>query len=223
MCFNAEASFLGAAVAGGVGVAALTQVRQRRELLWAALPLAFAAHQLLEGLTWLAVDGRPRANLDGLSVRLWVLYAWALLPLWVPLGARALEPDERRRRWMLPFVVLGAADLAYMGFLALQPTVQVVVTDGDLDYLLPVDHGAFMLTPYVVTTCVTPLLSSYRWVRAFAAANLVALSASTVLEAKDFTSVWCLFAAVLSFLVLVHLRAQRRLELGAPAGAAAPA
>jgi hypothetical protein len=47
MCFSASANFVGSGVLGGGGVATLTRVKHRRELLFAALPTLFAIHQFI--------------------------------------------------------------------------------------------------------------------------------------------------------------------------------
>ena len=219
MCFSAEASFVGAAVVGGVGVATLSQVRKPRELVYGTLPLAFAVHQFLEGVTWVRLHDRPTAVLDDWPVRLWVIYAWALLPLWVPLGVWLIETDARRKRWLLALIAVGAIDLAYMATGAFQLDISVRVVSSELDYVLPYPAPVLLAIPYILTTCVAPLLSSFRWVRAFGAANIVALSAAAWIQSRDFSSIWCTFAAFLSVLILLHFREQRRrgAEIGAPA------
>ena len=58
MCFSASANFVGSAVLGAIGVATLTEVKHRRELLFAAMPLLFALHQFTEGFVWLGLDGK---------------------------------------------------------------------------------------------------------------------------------------------------------------------
>ena len=222
MCFNATASFVGAGVVGAVGVATLTQVRERREVPYAVLPLAFAAHQTLEGLTWLELDGRSGATFDSWVVRLWVLYAWALLPPWLPFAVRSLEPDPRRRRWLLGFLGIGLATFAVLLWAALQPELVVENVDGNLDYVLPISNGVWLAAPYVLCTCIAPMVSSYRWVQVFGVANLVAVVTAALIEAHDFASIWCTFAAFLSVLVLVHFWTLRRGEAtaGAPAALA---
>ena len=220
MCFNATASFVGAAVVGGVGVATLTQVRERRELPYALLPMAFAAHQLLEGFTWLELDGRSGASLDTWAVRLWVIYAWALLPPWLPWAVRCLEPDARRRRLLAGFLGVGLATFAVLLYNALQPTVEVINVSNNLDYVLPTRYGVLLGIPYVLCTCFAPMLSSWRWVRWFGAANLAAVGTAVLLESRDFASIWCTFAAFLSSLILVHFWTLRRDEAGAAVEAA---
>ncbi|KAA0233529.1 MAG: hypothetical protein JJLCMIEE_02419 [Acidimicrobiales bacterium] len=216
MCFSAEASFVGAAVVGVVGVATLTQVDEPKEVVYGSLPLAFAFHQLLEGMTWVQLDGSNEAALSGWWVHLWVIYAWALLPLWVPFGIWLIEPVARRRRWLFAFVLVGAATLGVMMFGALQQAIEVRVVESNLDYELPFSNALLLAIPYVLTTCGSGLVSSFRWVRWFAVANILALSSAAVMQAADFSSIWCTFAAFLSFLVFLHFREQRKKEVAIP-------
>jgi Family of unknown function (DUF6629) len=219
VCFSAEASFAGAAVVGGLGVATVAQVRSPRQIAYAALPLGFAAHQLAEGITWLRLDGHGATALHGWWVHFWVIYAWALLPLWLPLSIWLIEPDDTRRRRLLPLVVLGGLMLVFMLAGALRTDIEVRVIDSNLDYVLPFGRPVLLALPYVVTTCVSGLLSSFKWVRVFGAANLVALSLAALIKAADFSSLWCTFAAFLSVIILLHFREQRRLVRGEPASA----
>jgi hypothetical protein len=64
MCFSATVNFGGSAVLGAAGVATLTKVKHRRELLFAAMPLLFAIHQFIDrvcvaGVGW---DPFPRCG-----------------------------------------------------------------------------------------------------------------------------------------------------------------
>jgi hypothetical protein len=212
MCYSAEASFVGAAVVGGIGVATLTQVREKKEILLGALPLGFAFHQLLEGITWLNLDGAVDAHLRGWGVHLWVLYAWALLPAWLPIGVRLIEPDERRRKWLIPLVVIGVALALYMVTQALHPSIGVRVLESNLDYMLPFDIGIYLATPYILATCLAPILSSHRWIVIFGIGNVIALTAATIMKAADFSSIWCTFAAFLSVLIFLHFYTTRQAE-----------
>lgn len=70
MCFSAAANFVGSGVLGVIGVATLTNVKHRRELLFAGLPTLFAVHQFMEGFVWLGLDGKRYA-----FTSLWCAYA----------------------------------------------------------------------------------------------------------------------------------------------------
>ena len=49
VCFSASANFVGSAVLGAIGVATLTEVKHRRELLFAAMPLPLRAAPVHRG------------------------------------------------------------------------------------------------------------------------------------------------------------------------------
>ncbi|MCC5951420.1 MAG: hypothetical protein JJU45_04925 [Acidimicrobiia bacterium] len=210
MCFSATASFAGAAVIGAAGVGALALVKERRQIPFAALPLGFGIHQALEGVTWLELDGATDAVLTGWGVHAWVLFAWALLPFYVPWSVRFMEPDPQRRRLLLAPVVVGAALAVFMLTQALQPGISVSVVGRSLDYQLGVSVPALLLAaPYVFCTCVGPAMSTYRWVAAFGLANFVAMSAAALIAAQAFSSLWCTFAAFLSLMIVGHFAEER--------------
>ncbi len=94
MCFSATANFVGSGVLGGLGVATLLQVKHRRELMFASLPILFAAHQFTEGFVWLGLDGilSPRATHD--AGALFMLYAQGLLPALIPLSEISVKENS---------------------------------------------------------------------------------------------------------------------------------
>ena len=107
MCFSAEADFASGAVIGVIGVATLTKVARPREIPLAVLPLAFALHQFVEGFVWKDLDdGSSRAT--GAAVVLYVVFAWILLPVLVPIAIMLLEPAGPVRRRIGALAVVGA-------------------------------------------------------------------------------------------------------------------
>ena len=109
MCFSATANFVGSGVLGTIGVATLTKVKHRRELLFAALPALFAVHQFMEGFVWLGLDGILSPAVAHNMGAAFMLYAQGLLPFILPLSVLLFEPDVKSRRRMLPFLAFGTA------------------------------------------------------------------------------------------------------------------
>jgi hypothetical protein len=106
VCFSASANFVGSTVLGAIGVATLTEVKHRRELLFAAMPCLFALHQFTEGFVWLGLNhklppivahdaGAAFATCGALffsGFRLLVLLAWLnLVGLLIVMVVRRLE------------------------------------------------------------------------------------------------------------------------------------
>ena len=114
MCFSATVNFVGSGVLGAVGVVTFSQVKHRRELLFAALPTLFAVHQFIEGFVWLGLDGILSPAVAHDMGAAFMLYAQGLLPFLLPLSVLLFEPNRTSRQQMLPFLVLGGATTLYI-------------------------------------------------------------------------------------------------------------
>ena len=62
---------------------------------------------------------------------------------------------------------------------------------------------------YLIATCVSGLLSSNRIIQVFGALALVTFLAAYAIHVATFFSVWCFFAALLSFIVYFYFRQVR--------------
>lgn len=215
MCFSATASFVGAGVITAVGAVTLGLVRDKPQLPFASLPLLFGLHQALEGWTWLELGDREGATLAGPGVHMWVMFAWAILPILVPWSVWLMERDERRRRWLVAPMVVGGILAGYMLYLSVQSGIGVRVVDHNLDYELGVPFSAALLAvPYVFATCIAPAMSTYPFVIAMGVGNFIAMTAAAIINVSGYSSIWCTFAAFLSLIVFAHFAHEKwkRLE-----------
>jgi len=212
MCFSATANFVGSGVLGAVGVVTLTKVKHRRELLFAALPTLFAVHQFIEGFVWLGLDGRMSPQVAHNAGAAFMLYAQGLLPALIPLSVLLFEPTAKRRRRMLPFVVLGVGLTLYILWaLAAFPT-QVYVRSSSIVYINQATNYFWVAVLYVVATCGSLFFSENRDMVIFGAANLVILLITMAVKRYAFTSVWCAYAAVASLIILVYFWKSARIR-----------
>ena len=106
MCLSAEADLVAGVVVGVIAVDGLRHVRRRSELPLASIPLALAGHQLVESLVWLGLKGKVDPSLWRPALYGYLVLAFGLLPVLVPVAVGALEPPEARRR-MEWFTVVG--------------------------------------------------------------------------------------------------------------------
>jgi hypothetical protein len=74
-----------------------------------------------------------------------------------------------------------------------------------------VQHPVVWAVLYIVAVIGAPLMSGYRSIVAFGVLNLVGLLLVAVFYAQTFASLWCVFAASSSVLMLVHMIRRRRL------------
>lgn len=205
MCFSATANFIGSGVLGTVGVVTLTKVKHRREFLFASLPTLFAIHQFTEGFVWLGLDGilSPRTVTHNMGAA-FMLYAQGLLPFLAPLGVMLFEPTRKRRRRMMPFVVIGGATALYVLWgLTAYPT-DIYVRDNSIVYINHATNNIVVAVLYVIATCGSLFFSQIRMMIVFGAANLAILLIVDAIKRYAFTSVWCAYAAVASVIVLVY-------------------
>lgn len=60
--------------------------------------------------------------------------------------------------------------------------------------------------PYVLATCGSLLASDHRYVRNWGAINLLAALTLAWVSRDGFISLWCLWAAITSIAIAIHLR-----------------
>lgn len=204
MCFTATASFVASGVLGVVGVATLTQVKHRRELLFASLPVLFSVHQAIEGVVWLGLDGTLSPSVAHAAGAAFVLYAQGLIPFVIPLSVMLFEPAVARRRRMLPFAVLGLALTLFMLWGLMAYPLAVYTRDNSIVYANAGTNQTWVAVLYVVATCGSLFFSKIPDMVYFGAANLTILLAVMAVKRYAFTSVWCAYAAVASLIICAY-------------------
>lgn len=219
MCFSPEVDALAGLIVGAIGLDAARHVRRPGEWPLAVLPLVFAAHQLVEALVWWRLEGRLGAAVGDWAEVVYLLVAFGVLPVLVPVAVLLLEPAWRRAR-LVPFILVGVAAAAVLlSSLAVGP-VAARVEGHHLVYEVDVWHGGFVTGLYVVATCGALVVSAHRHIRWYAAANLVAVAVLAWFSQTAFLSLWCVWAAITSVAIVLHLRYAPRLP---ESSAAAPA
>ncbi|OBH30152.1 hypothetical protein A9X03_08560 [Mycobacterium sp. E1715] len=208
MCFSITADLVVGTALVPVAVASLREVKHWREVPFASLPAVFSVHQFLEAAVW--PNRFVSAGVAEFAMHAYVFIALPVLPLLVPLAILMLEPRGARLR-VAPFAVLGAVVSAYLAMVVLIKPVGVTRCPHALEYQTAARESYLWATLYIVAVIGPALLSGYRSIVAFGFANLVGLIAVGLLYFEAFASFWCIYAAVLSVLVLVHMRRRRRL------------
>jgi len=208
MCFSPQADFTAGAVITLVGVETLRRVGDRRELIVGALPLLFGLHQLVEGFVWLGLRGEVSAGLGDTAKQTYIVFAHAVLPALVPLGFTLLEPDRRRARWMWPLVAAGVLLGAYLLWQVTAYPVGAQQQARCIDYTTHTPNDLLIGALYVLVTCGPALVSTRRHLRWFGAVSLVGVIVAALVRLDELTSVWCVYVALVSVLILVHFRRQ---------------
>ena len=206
MCFSATASFAAGTFLLGIGTLTLKQAlasRQRRALPFAAIPLFFAVQQLIEGVIWLTFGGNATL-LNSVMTHLYSFFSHVLWPIYVPVAVVLMEPSGWHRRALVAFVAAGVAVGVYLLYVLVAFPVVSRPTGQHIEYDSPHFFAAVTMTLYLLSTAVSPLLSTHRMGVVFGALALLSFGAAYAFYATWFISVWCFFAALLSAVVYLH-------------------
>jgi hypothetical protein len=209
VCFSATADFAGSAVLGAVGVATLTHVKQRRELLLAAMPCLFSIHEFIEGFVWLGLNGTVSMQVAHNAAAAYVLYAQGLLPFLLPLSVFLIEPTRRQRRRMLGFVILGGLLALYLAWGLIAYPLEISTQANSILYVNVITTTTLVAMVYVIATCGSLFFSGFRALIAMGWYNLAGLLTVMLLKRYAFTSVWCAYAAVMSVIIYFFFRRSR--------------
>jgi hypothetical protein len=196
---------------------------RRRELLpFAALPLLFGLQQVVEGFVWLdLLSATPeRARTPALGFMFFSHFLWLF---WVPLAAAIAERVACRRRLFFAMTGVGLVfgGAMYWPFVFDYDLWHVKIHEHSIGYYvdlvfddaIPRDlsHGL-----YAVLTLVPLFASSSHRIKLLGAMMAIAAALTLLFFVYTFSSVWCFFAAGLSFYVLTLLRAPQELQLPLP-------
>lgn len=215
MCFSATASFTAGALLLGAGILTVKSARGPRELLLAAIPLLFSIQQLIEGVVWLTFRYEaPLLNI--VMTYVYSFFSHVLWPVVVPVAVLLVEPPGWRRTTLLGLSAAGAAAAGYLMYMLVAFPVVSRVTGQHIEYVSPRFFPGAVMSVYLLSTAISPTVSTHRWVKLFGWLALASFAAAYYFYARWFISVWCLFAAVLSLVLCAHFTlAPRRTEVSA--------
>ena len=205
--FRRRPTSSGGAVVTAIGVDAYRHLRGRNDhLLLATLPLLLGVHQLDEVFVWWGLEGRVPHVVGRVALWIYLLIAFVVLPMFVPIAVLALEPTRQRRWRMAPFVALGAGVSSLLFAAMLRAPVGATERSYHLAYSVQLSHGGVLVGLYVIAVCGALLLSGYRHVAIFGCANFLAVAILAWLTLDGFASLWCGYAALSAGAIALHMR-----------------
>lgn len=222
MCYSANASFLTAATLAPIGGFCLNSALRRHRLFWpiATVPIAFAVQQAMEGVIWTSLNHLDQDTAEVAS-KVYLFFALAWWPFWGPLTTLVAARNRQMKTLFSIWVVLstGWFFAAYLPNLAdAQTRVQATVVHHSIHYtysdevILGPGNRLPVSLLYVFCTAGPFLFQRVGNTNRLS----MAIGLSSVLLAHYFhsyayTSVWCIFAALLSSYCLLFFR---RSDLG---------
>jgi hypothetical protein len=207
VCFSPEGDLAGGLVVTAIGIDACRHVRGRFDhRLLAAFPLLLGVHQLTETFVWWGLQGHVPAAVGKAAMWIYLIVAFVLLPILVPVIIMVLEPTNSRKWRIAPFLAigLGVSGVLLEAILRTHPTVRLGAYH--LSYTIGLKHGIVIIGLYIVATCGSLLASGFRDIVYFGLGNVVAVVILARLSADGFASLWCFYAALASGAIVLHMR-----------------
>ena len=213
MCFSATASFTTALVLVPVGAYCVRKAARLEKAYWlfALIPLMFGIQQFFEGIVWLglAADNSMAILIAG---RGFIFFSHLFWLVWIPLCCYAVEDSATKRSLYFFLAILGTVHglLMYVPLLINEDWLVVKISDYSIKYKLTLFHEETLPLKirnliYGIVVLVPLLSSSDRYIRVFGAMIVFSLVMTSLLFDHVFVSVWCFFAAVLSFYILIMI------------------
>jgi hypothetical protein len=212
MCFSAQADIAGGVIAGAIGIDALRHLTHKGELALASLPLLFGAHQLAEVFVWWGLSDKVPWSVGSTAVWLYLVFAFVVLPVLVPMAIIVVEPASGRRDLMIPLAAIGVVVAVIYVVAILTRPVGAEISGHTIIYFNHLGESGLVNTLYVLACCGALVLSSHRHIVIFGLVNLAAVAVLLWVSSRANTSLWCAWAALTSVAIAAHLRLDHRSE-----------
>ena len=207
MCFSPTGDLVAGAAVVAIGWDACRHLDgEPQNLAIATLPLLLGVHQIDETLVWWGLQGHVSSLVGNVAMWVYLVFALVALPILIPVGLAVFEPSPRLRWRYLPFAGLGLVVSGVMLRAMLVGHPSAHLGSHHISYSIGLQHGVVFVGLYIVATCGPLLASGHRTLVWFGGANLAAVVVLALLCASGFTSLWCLYAAVVSGAIALHLR-----------------
>ena len=209
MCFSATASFGAGAILTVAGIAALRKVETKSQIPFAAIPVIFAFQQFTEGFVWLSLPYPDYNHWQKIPITIFLVIAQAVWPFWVPFSFLLIEKDEKRKKALKILVGLGSVVSIFLAYQVLFYPVSAAITPLHIQYTLHFPESTFSIAVtvfYFFATIVPPFLAGGKRMTSLGLLNLMSFTVTVVFFENYVISVWCFFAALISWEVFLAMK-----------------
>jgi len=220
MCFSVTASFTAAAVLVPAGIYCVKKAAGLEKAYWlfALMPVMFGIQQFFEGLVWLGMQPDEGGSVL-FAARGYLFFSHFFWLFWIPLSSYAVEDNTVRRKMYFFLAIVGAlhGSLMYVPLLFNEDWVTVKLVGHSLKYKMVLFHEDYLPLLarnflYAVLTLVPLLSATDRYIKIFGLLIVISLAITNFYFEHAFVSVWCFFAAILSFYLVVMIIIKTRVN-----------
>lgn len=213
MCFSATASFSAAAIIGVVGFIALKNSKTKSERFFAGIPALFAVQQLIEGSIWIVTENSGNTKAAIIFSYAYLLFAWVLWPLYIPLSMYFLETVENRKKIFQILIGSGSFVSLVLSISLFIVPIEVSACCGHITYIakLGVETPVFITILYLLVSTISLFISSVKYMWILGITVSVGYLFTQFLFQGYEISVWCFFAAIASIEIVFILQKNKTL------------
>jgi hypothetical protein len=216
MCFSAGASITAGVLLTFVGTETLRKVHKPEQIAFASIPVVFAFQQFSEGALWLTIGKPGFEGIRATATIIFLIMAQVIWPLLVPIAVLLMENNKIRKKILRVLIGIGAVAAAYYAYGMIFSHAYAEISYLHIAYKTRTQDplsvmGIVGIGSYLVATLVPFFVSSIK--RTYILGVIIGLSfiVSVIFFTLYLTSVWCFFAAVISFLIYYTIRASHRI------------
>ncbi len=205
MCLAPQVDVIAGAAMAVVAVDAARHCRSVRTAPLAALPAIFAFHTLTSAFVWWGLQGEISTSLGQTATTTFLLIAFTLWPVYIPVAILLIEPPGWRRAAMVGLLGVGI----YTSLAFLVPLLAGRGSASACPYYIDFDISGVDMTAsllYLVATCGALLLSGERALVTWGWLNVAVVGVLAIGVGRGLPSLWCFWAACTSVFVAWFLR-----------------
>jgi hypothetical protein len=208
MCFSAGASFTAGVLLTFVGTETIKKVHKPSQIVFAGIPAFFALQQFSEGVLWLTMNHAGYAALQTAVTYIFIVMAQIVWPAMIPLSVFLLEENRVRKRILKALLGIGAVVAAYNLYMLVIHGIHAEISGRHLVYQSGYQDslGMAALSVYLAVTILPIFVSGIKRMYILGIIMAAAFAVSALFYMQCLTSVWCFFAAVISFVVFYIIR-----------------
>src|SRR3989339_1028535 len=199
ICFSAGASNTAGVLLTFVGTETLRKVHQPTQIVFASIPLFFAAQQFTEGVLWLSMPHPEYAGVRNIATYLFLIMAQIIWPLMVPMSVLIMEKHKTRKRILLALLSIGILTASYFAY-----TLIFYHPFAEIRYLHIAYQSTFRnpiikisVAAYLMATIIPLFISSIKRTHILGIIAGISFLVSVIFYTQCLISVWCFFAAVI--------------------------
>ena len=208
MCFSAPASFTAGVLLTFIGTETLRKVHKPAQIGLASISLFFAFQQFTEGVLWLTIRQPGYIGWQTAATVVFLIMAEIIWPIMVPFSVLLLEDNKTRKRILYGLLAVGTAIALYYTYRMAFYDIHAEISRRHIVYLSSAPHNSeiVVIIFYLLATIAPLFISSIKRIHFVGTIMGLSFIVSAIFYKEFLISVWCFFAAIISFVVFYIIK-----------------